>query len=353
MRGLAQSRTAIGFALGSAVLFGASTPFAKALLVDVSPWLMAGLLYLGAGLGLGLFRLAGMRRGRGQREAPLRGKDLGWLAAVILFGGVAGPVLLMFGLTSTTASAVSLLLNLEGVSTLAIAWIIYRENVDLRVGLGAAAILMGVAVLSWKGGKIGLDAGALAVVGACLCGGIDNNLTRKLSSADPIQIATIKGLAAGATNVALALGQNPTLPSWPATAMAMAIGLVGYGLSLVMFIYGLRHLGSARTGAYFSLAPFIGAAVAVIAFGEQMTTPLAAAGLLMAAGLYLHLSERHEHPHHHADMTHEHAHVHDEHHRHDHSPTDPSGEPHTHVHRHPPLTHRHPHYPDIHHRHEH
>jgi drug/metabolite transporter (DMT)-like permease len=353
MRVSVQSWTGIGFALGSAVLFGASTPFAKALLGDVSPWLMAGLLYLGAGVGLGLFRLADMRRGNGPREAPLRGKDLGWLAAVVLFGGVAGPVLLMFGLASTTASTASLLLNLEGVSTLVIAWIVYRENVDLRIGLGAAAILLGVAVLSWKGGEIGLDAGALAVAGACLCWGIDNNLTRKLSSADPIQIATVKGLAAGATNVMFALGQNPALPGWPVAVMTMAVGLLGYGLSLVMFIYGLRHLGSARTGAYFSLAPFIGATVAVIAFGEQVTIPLIAAGFLMAAGLYLHLSERHEHPHHHAETMHEHAHVHDEHHRHEHAPGDTIREPHTHTHRHSPLTHRHPHYPDIHHRHEH
>ena len=348
-----QSWTGIGFALGSAVLFGASTPFAKALLGDVSPWLMAGLLYLGVGLGLGFIKLTTMWKGGELWEAPLRRKDFGWLAAVVLFGGIAGPALLMLGLASVTASTASLLLNLEGVATLGIAWVVYRENVDLRIGLGAAAILLGVAVLSWGGVDFSLNMGALAIAAACLCWGIDNNLTRKLSSADPIQIAMIKGLTAGTVNIFLSLSQGAILPAWPITMTAMAIGFVGYGLSLVMFIYGLRYLGSARTGAYFSLAPFIGASVAVIAFGDPVTTQLIIAGLLMVAGLYLHLIERHEHDHCHVEQTHEHAHAHDEHHRHEHAPTDPVAEPHTHSHRHPPLIHRHPHYPDIHHRHGH
>ncbi len=353
MRVPVQSWAGIGFALGSAVLFGVSTPFAKALLGDVSPWLMAGLLYLGVGLGLGFIKLTTMWTGGELREAPLRRKDFAWLAAVVLFGGIAGPALLMLGLASVTASTASLLLTLEGVATLGIAWVVYRENVDLRIGLGAAAILLGVAVLSWEGVDFGLNMGALAIAAACLCWGIDNNLTRKLSSADPIQIAMIKGLTAGTVNILLSLSQGAVLPAWPITMTAMAIGFVGYGLSLVMFIYGLRYLGSARTGAYFSLAPFIGTSVAVIAFGDPVTTQLIIAGLLMMAGLYLHLIERHEHDHHHAEQTHEHAHVHDAHHRHEHAPTDPVAEPHTHLHRHPPLIHRHPHYPDIHHRHGH
>lgn len=345
--------TGIGFALGSAALFGASTPFAKALLGNVAPWLMAGLLYLGVGIGLGAYRLVGHLRRNDRREAPLRRGDFGWLVAVVLFGGVAGPLLLMLGLTTTPASAAALLLNLESLATLGIAWLVYRENVDLRIGIGAAAILLGAALLSWDGGDLAVSPGALAIAGACLCWGIDNNLTRKLSAADPVQIAMIKGLAAGTANIALSLMLGDPLPPPLIAAQAMAIGFIGYGVSLVMFIYGLRHLGAARTGAYFSLAPFIGAAISVLAFGESASPMLLIAGLLMALGLYLHLAERHEHDHEHDALAHEHAHAHDEHHRHDHADDDPAGEPHSHWHRHAPLRHRHPHYPDLHHRHGH
>lgn len=344
--------TGIGFALGAAALFGGSTPFAKALLQDVSPWLMAGMLYLGAGLGLGIFRAVTSMVGRRQ-EAPLRRQDLGWLVLVIFFGGVAGPVLLMIGLTSTPASSATLLLNLEALATLGIAWCVYRENVDLKIGLGAAAILSGAVILSWDGAAAEPAIGAFFIAGACLCWGIDNNLTRKLSAGDPVQIAIIKGVAAGIINIALSRFDGSAMPTLAVGLQAMTIGLAGYGISLVMFIYGLRDLGSARTGAYFSLAPFIGAVVSITAFGEPVSWQLMVAGGLMAAGLYLHLAEHHEHEHSHEELTHEHAHVHDEHHQHQHSALDPSGEPHVHLHRHAPCIHRHPHYPDIHHRHGH
>lgn len=348
----AHAWTGIVFALGSAALFGASTPFAKLLLDGLSPWLMAGLLYLGVGIGLGLVQLG--QRARGQRsEASLQKSDLGWLAAIVLFGGVAGPVLLMIGLQTSTAASTALLLNVEGLATLGIAWIVHKENVDLGIALGAVAILLGAVVLSWQAGALGLGSGSVAIVMACLCWGIDNNLTRKLSSADPVQIAMIKGLAAGVVNIALGLGQGAEIPALVVSAQAMLLGFVGYGLSLVMFIYSLRHLGSARTGAYFSLAPFIGAALAVLVFGDELTYRLMLAAALMGLGLYLHLAERHEHEHRHEVLVHAHAHVHDNHHQHEHSASDPEGEPHVHLHQHAPMVHRHPHYPDIHHRHGH
>jgi drug/metabolite transporter (DMT)-like permease len=345
-------RIGIVCALASAVLFGVTMPLAKVMLGGIPPWLLAGLLYLGTGLGLGAVRLWRVRRGRSS-EAPLRKADLGWLAAVVLFGGILGPVLLMYGLIHSTAATASMLLNLEGLATLAIAWMVYREPVELRLALGALAILSGAALLSWQGGPQGFGLGALAVAGACLCWGIDNNLTRKLSSADPVAIASIKGMGAGAVNTALALAFGHALPAWPLAAGALLVGLAGYGVSLVLFIYALRHLGAARTGAYFALAPFVGAVVAVVALGEAATWQLAIAGLLMAAGLHLHLAERHDHDHRHDAVEHEHAHRHDLHHQHDHGSGDPSGEPHVHRHRHAPMVHRHPHYPDIHHRHSH
>ncbi len=341
-------------ALVSAALFGASTPLAKLLLGDgVDPWLLAGLLYLGSGFGLGLVHLARGVLGVPASEAPLRRSDLPWLALVVLTGGVVGPVLLMLGLATTAASSAALLLNVEGLATMGIAWVVFRENVDRRLLTGAAAILAGAVLLSWRGGPSGVGLGALAVIGACVAWGVDNNLTRKLSSADPVQIAAIKGLVAGSVNLALALGRGAHLPAPSAVAAAGVVGFFGYGVSLVLFVLALRHLGTARTGAYFSTAPFLGAALALALFREPVSAQLVAAAVLMAGGVYLHLSERHEHEHAHETTEHEHRHVHDDHHQHGHSPDEPPGEPHTHRHRHAPMRHKHPHYPDLHHRHGH
>jgi drug/metabolite transporter (DMT)-like permease len=276
-----------------------------------------------------------------------------WLASVILSGGVLGPLLLMLGLVRTEASAASLLLNLEGLATMGIAWVVFRENVDRRLLLGAFAILAGAALLSWQG-RASFQWSGLLIAGACLCWGIDNNLTRKLSSADPVQIAMLKGLVAGAVNLALALWwRGAMLPSVGTLAAAGVVGFLGYGVSLALFVLGLRDLGAARTGAYFSLAPFVGAVLAVIMLGEPVSVQLVVAGCLMGFGLWMHLAEQHEHQHAHEAMEHEHRHWHDAHHQHEHVLSDPSGEPHTHWHRHAPLVHRHPHYPDLHHRHGH
>lgn len=347
----------VPLALLSAALFGISTPLAKLLLGGgLNPWLLAGLLYLGSGAGLLIVRLIGRRRGGMAAEAPLRRADLPLLALVVLSGGVAGPLLLMIGLATTPAADASLLLNLEGLATMAIAWLMFRENVDRRLLLGAAAILAGAVVLSWPGPAGiggGLGWGAVAIAAACAAWGLDNNLTRQLSAADPVEIALVKGLAAGAVNLVLALALGAHLPAPATLAAAGLIGFVGYGVSLVLFVIGLRHLGAARTGAYFSTAPFIGAVLSLALLGERLSLGLVVAGILMAIGLYLHLAERHQHEHAHEALEHEHRHVHDSHHRHPHAAGDPPGEPHTHRHRHVGLVHTHPHYPDLHHRHTH
>ncbi|MGU3537645.1 DMT family transporter [Methylobacterium sp. A54F] len=341
----------VPLALLSALLFGASAPFAKLLLGSAPPQLLAGLLYLGAGLGLAVVQGGRAALGIPAPEAPLRRHDLPWLAAVVLFGGLAGPLLLMLGLARTSAASGSLLLNLEGLATLLIAWVAFRENVDRRLMLGAFAILAGAVVLSWHGEGVRLDLGTVLIAAACLAWGIDNNLTRKLSSADPVATATIKGLAAGSVNVVLALLLGAAVPPPVTIGAAAAVGFLGVGVSLVLFMLALRHLGAARTGAYFSLAPFIGAVIAVAVLREPATLALVVAGLLMGAGLWLHLTERHAHEHVHEAMEHEHVHVHDEHHQHHHD--GPVTEPHAHPHRHAPLRHTHPHYPDLHHRHGH
>ena len=343
-------RIGILFALLSAALFGSSTPLAKVLLGSVSPWMMAGLLYLGAGVGLSFIHLSRRALGLPRVEAPLRRSDLPWLALVIGTGGVLGPLLLMFGLLRTPASGASLLLNLEGLATMTIAWVVFHENVDRRLLLGAAAILAGALLLSWQG-EASFNWGAVLIAAACLCWGIDNNLTRKLSSADPVQIALIKDSVAGIVNTGLALVQASALPHVRTIAAVSLVGLLGYGVSLVFFVLGLRDLGTARTGAYFSLAPFVGAILSVLLLHDPVSWRLFVAGVLMAVGLWLHLSERHEHEHVHEALEHEHKHVYDEHHQHKHRPEDPAGEPHTHAHRHEPVTHTHSHYPDLHHRH--
>jgi len=344
-------------ALAAALLFGASAPFAKLLVTDTAPQLLAGLLYLGSGVGLGLVWLRRRSHQNAQHEASLKRRDVPWLAGAITFGGALGPVLLMIGLARTPAASASLLLNFEGVFTALLAWFVFHENFDRRIALGMLAIVAGGIALSWQERlSLGGIAGPLAVVGACLCWGIDNNLTQRVSVGDPVQIAMIKGLAAGSVNTALAFVLGASLPAAPRVAGAMAVGFLSYGVSLALFVLALRRLGTARTGAYFSTAPFVGAALSLAIFRERPAALFIVAAVLMGVGVWLHLTEHHEHAHRHESMDHEHAHVHDEHHQHLHTPDDPPvTDPvaHTHRHRHQPLVHSHAHYPDIHHRHPH
>lgn len=335
-------------ALGAALLFGAGTPFAKLLLDSVSPWLLAGLLYLGSGIGLALYR-----RLRRSPAVRLPRSERAWFAGAIAAGGVVGPVLLMLGLSGMPASGASLLLNAEGVFTALLAWFAFRENFDRRIALGMAAIVAGAIVLSWPGeARFSGVWPALAVLGACLAWGIDNNLTQKVSLSDASWIACVKGLVAGAVNLILAFALGAAWPPLPHLAGALLIGFLAYGVSLVLFVVGLRHLGTARTGAYFSVAPFFGALLA-IAMGDALTVPLLVAGALMLLGVWLHLSERHEHEHTHEVLEHAHEHTHDAHHQHAHETPVAPGTRHSHWHRHEELTHSHPHFPDAHHRHPH
>ena len=340
-------------ALGSALLFGASTPFAKLLVGPVHPVLLAGLLYAASGLGLLAWLAVRSSLARGRTSSRLTARDLPVLTGAIFLGGVAGPILLMTGLAHTPATTASLLLNLESLLTALLAWFAFGEHFDRRIAFGMALIVAGGVLLSWHGGGGGSGWPALAIAGACLAWALDNNLTRKVSGTDPVEIAALKGAIAGTVNLVLAWSLGA---AWPAPAVVVAaglVGLVGYGVSLVLFVVALRELGTARTGAYFSTAPFIGAAVAVVVLGERPNEWFWIAGALMGAGVWLHLAERHEHEHVHAPQVHEHAHVHDEHHRHGHELPWDGTEPHAHRHAHERLAHRHPHYPDLHHRHGH
>jgi drug/metabolite transporter (DMT)-like permease len=350
------NRHAVVLALLSAALFGVSTPAAKALLGTIDPVILAGLLYCGAGLGVAILRRLGrsMISQHGAAEVALGRMELPWLAGAIVAGGIIGPLLLMVGLARSEATTASLLLTLEGVATALMAWFIFHENFDRRIALGMACLVAGAVVLSWSGQPtLSGMFGPLAITGACIAWGLDNNLTRKASLADPLQIVELKGLNAGPVNLALGVWAGGTLPVVSESAIAGMVGFIGYGVSLALFVMALRHLGTARTGAYFSTAPFVGALAALVFLREPLTVQLVAAGVLMGIGVWLHLTEHHEHEHLHEPMEHAHPHVHDEHHRHAHAPDDPPGEPHTHAHRHDRLKHKHPHVPDMHHTHRH
>jgi drug/metabolite transporter (DMT)-like permease len=348
-------RSGIGFALLAAVLFGASTPLAKLLVGEVSPIMLAGLLYAGSGIGLSVLMAARqMMATATERIAWPSRRDTVWLGGAIVFGGVLGPVFLMLGLTEASASSASLLLNLEGVLTALLAWFLFRENFDARIATGMFSIALGGAVLAWDpSANGGVTPGALLVATACLCWAIDNNLTRKVSGSDAIAIAGLKGLIAGTTNLSIAFALGHALPANPVLAAAGLVGFFGYGLSLVLFVLALRHLGTARTGAYFSIAPFAGAALAVFLQHDAVGVQFIFAGALMAGGVWLHVTERHRHRHAHEPLAHEHAHTHDVHHRHDHDAKWDGKEPHVHPHIHAPIEHSHAHFPDLHHRHHH
>lgn len=340
------------FALAAAALFGASTPFAKLLVGDMPPVLLAGLLYLGSGLGLTLIRLV---RDRGWQASGLTSAEWPWLLGAIFFGGVAGPVALMFGLMTTSGSSASLLLNLEAVLTAVIAWMVFKENADKRIVLGMAAIVMGGLVLSWPGQSTRSSnwVGPALVGVACLCWAVDNNLTRKVSASDALFIASSKGIVAGLANTLLALTLGATLPGVVTVLETMTVGLLGYGFSLVLFVLALRGLGTARTGAYFSTAPFIGALISLLVFGESTGLRFWMAALLMGLGVWLHLTEKHEHEHEHEPQEHEHPHTHDAHHQHTHDFEWSGAGEHVHAHTHAKTRHSHDHFPDIHHRHGH
>ncbi|HWH83703.1 MAG TPA: DMT family transporter [Burkholderiaceae bacterium] len=351
------SLTAAAPALAAALLFGASTPAAKLLGAELPPLLLAGLLYLGSGLGLAalllLRRAVERSRGASVTTLAIPRDDVPWLIGAIVAGGLLGPALLMTGLATTDAAPAALLLNVEGVLTALIAWLVFKENTDRQMVLGMLAIVAGGALLSWQPGEWRLAPGALLIVGACLCWAVDNNLTRRVSANDALLIACLKGLCAGVVNVALAGLGGAHAPAPGTLAATLAVGFAGYGLSLVLFVVALRSLGTARTGAYFSVAPLLGVLIALLWWPALPAPTFWLAALLMAAGVWLHLRERHGHLHTHLPTSHAHPHVHDDHHRHDHDFAWDGREPHAHAHGHAGLTHAHAHVPDIHHRHPH
>lgn len=349
----------VSAALASAALFGLGTPLAKLLLKDITPVGLAGILYLGVFAGLGLFSAGRAILGSGkkghteEKGARLGGKDLPWLLGAVLCGGVAGPILLMLGLGRTAGFASSLLLNFEGAATAVIAVLLFEENAGRRVWLALGTMTAAGVLLTWNPESGRLDpAGPAMILGAMFCWGLDNNLTRHISDKDPLEIARIKGLAAGIISLSLALSLGMPGPRPLSIAWGLLVGALSYGLSLVLFIRALRDLGAFRTGALFSLGPFLGAVGAFGILGERPGWTAVPAGALMILGVFLIAGEKHGHRHRHERLTHSHPHTHgDLHHLHSHGGD--VREPHRHEHRHEDIEHIHGHWPDVHHRHGH
>lgn len=331
----------------AALLFGAATPVSKPLLESVGPLTLAGLFYLGAALGV----LPWAWRHR-TPELWRGGRQIGLLAGAVAFGGGLGPVLLLMGLREAPAASVALWLNLETVATAVLAWGLFREHLEGRTWLAAALVLAGGLLLGGTGGAVGFRAAAL-VAAACLCWGLDNNLTALISGFTPAQTTFVKGLVAGSVNLALGLAMETRPAALPEIGIALAIGALSYGASIVLYISGAQQLGASRSQLLFSTSPFLGLLFAWTLLREPVTAAQIGAAALMIGGLHLMLTARHEHEHAHDAVAHTHSHRHDDgHHTHIH-PGLPASVRHTHPHEHEPMVHTHRHVPDLHHRHGH
>ena len=329
----------------AALLFGASTPFAAQLAREMSPFTLAGLLYLGAALAVIPASLrhrpdaASLRRGRGR------------LALAVVLGGAVGPVLLATGLRHTSAASASLLLNLELVFTVVLAAVVFREHVGPRVACGAGLVAVASVVVGGSGSTPDLRLGALLIAAACACWAIDNGVTADLDELAPAHITLAKGLVAGGVNTVIGLAVAP-VPDLAVTASALVIGVFGYGISITLWVAGARDLGAARAQVVFATAPFLGAVVAWTVFGDPVTVPAVVALVVAAIGVALVTRSDHGHLHTHPAVVHDHEHVHDDDH-HDHVHPDGFAGRHQHPHTHTPLEHTHAHVPDLHHRHDH
>jgi drug/metabolite transporter (DMT)-like permease len=355
------ARSGLISGLLAAFFFGCSAPLISTISGEGTPLMIAALLYAGAAMGLLLVRgFLGNRR----EETPIQRSDIAPLLGLTLLGGMVGPLCLVQGLTLLSASAASLLLNLEAVFTMLIALLIGREHLSRR-GLVAAALIVAGAIFLSEGSLGGATLrGALLIAGACLAWGIDNNLSQRLSLRNPLHVSTLKAVGASVPMLGLALLLGQPFPAWPVVLAALAIGSVGYGISIWLDLLALRDLGAAREAVVFSTAPFVGVVISVLVLGEAFTTTLAIASMLMVCGVAILLRENHAHWHRHEELRHAHRHRHDPggddpHHGHAHAPEDlPGVDPqrpfwHAHPHHHQPIAHAHPHVSDAHHRHRH
>ena len=345
-----------GYAIIAAALFGARAPFSKLLLGDIPPLQLAGLLYLGSGTVLLLYKFIQIAFLKGGIEANLRKSDFPWLFGAVISGGILAPAALMYGLSGTPAATASILLNFEAAATTFLAVIFFREHIGKQVVAALLLLTLACLVLAFDAsGKFGFSVGALFVLLACILWGADNNFTRNISSKDPITIVIIKGIGAGTFSFVLSLLAGDKLPSLNHAVPALAVGGLCYGASLLFFILALRELGSIRASAFFTSAPFIGAGISFLICKDAPTVQFFISLPFVVAGIFLLFRESHKHFHKHEIVEHDHVHTHsDEHHEHMHEMEDiADGKEHSHKHKHDFIVHAHNHMPDIHHRHAH
>jgi len=344
---------AILWAILAALLYGISLPVSKILLTEIPPTLMAAFLYLGAGLGMAILALIKRSNNLEQKEAKLTRQELPFTLAMIVLD-IAAPIFLMAGLSMTIAANASLLSNFEIVATSLLAMLIFKESIGKRLWLAISLITLSSIILSADTlSGFSFSAGSLFILLACLCWGLENNCTRKLSIKNPLQIVIIKGLSSGlgALLIALLILSEKAAHGGYIFA-ALVLGFFSYGLSIFFYVYAQRELGAARTSAYYAIAPFIGVALSFLLLGEKPTASFIVALPIMLIGAYFAVSEKHKHQHTHPQMIHEHRHSHDdEHHSHQHD-AQVFGE-HSHPHRHEEIKHEHSHTNDIHHNHPH
>ncbi len=344
-------------ALIAALLFGASAPFAKVLLNEFKPLQLAGILYLGSGIGLLLIKMIQIKvLNLKNEEAKIERKEIKWLAGAVVFGGIIAPIILMIGLNKTQASTASLLLNFEAVSTTIIAMVFFKEHIGKRLWIAILLITIASIILSLDlSGNWGISLGCIGIILACILWGIDNNFTRNISLKDPFAIVIIKGLVAGSFSIILSIKFGYVFPEIKKIVFGLLLGFFSYGFSLILFIKALRNLGSARTSAFFGFAPFLGTIISIIIFKDKQNVLFYISLPIMITGAYLLLKEEHTHKHIHEEILHEHLHNHnDGHHEHTHEIDEEiENGKHSHKHTHEKKEHSHEHLPDIHHRHQH
>jgi drug/metabolite transporter (DMT)-like permease len=341
-------------ALIAALLFGASAPLAKLLLGEIEPVPLAAFLYLGSGLGLLCMKIYQRVSPRATaREAQVKKSDLIWLAGAVFAGGVAAPIILLFSLKNTPAATASLLLNFEGAATTVIAAVAFKESISRRAWWAIALITLSGIFLSINiNAGWGLSLGTFGIIAACFLWGMDNNFTRNISAKDPLTIVMIKGVGAGLFSLAIALILGFKFPALRVILVAMLLGSLSYGASIVLFILAMRGLGAARTSMVFGSAPLAGMLLSFLLFREFPNWMFFLALPLMVIGTLLLVNEQHQHTHVHESSVHEHSHTHaDVHHEHGHAGQ--VAQAHTHLHKHDQLIHTHDHMPDLHHRHTH
>lgn len=255
-------------AILAAGLYAINSPFSKILLDYMPSTLMAGFLYVGAGLGMLIIAVIRKARHTEVNEARLTKKELPYTIAMIVLD-IAAPISLLFGLKSTSSANASLLNNFEIVATAIIALMIFKEKISLRLWAGIVFVTVSCLLLSVEDfSSFQFSYGSLFIILACVCWGVENNCTRKISSKDPLQIVLLKGIFSGIGSIIIGLCIGERITALWSVFAVLLVGFVAYGLSIFFYVHAQRLLGAARTSTYYAVAPFIGTILSLILFRE-------------------------------------------------------------------------------------